>query len=52
MTVQQGDFPSAQRWVRTLVPVSIVTLIVGSLVALVAPAVSNARNDARSATTT
>jgi hypothetical protein len=52
MTVRQGDLPSAHRWVRRLVPISIVILIVGGLVALVAPAVSNARNDARSAATT
>jgi hypothetical protein len=52
MTVQQGDLPSAHRWVRRLVPVSIVILIVGSLVAVLGRAVSEARNVAMSAATT
>jgi hypothetical protein len=51
MTVQQGDLPSAHRWVRRLVPVSIVILIVGSLVAGLGRAVSKARNAAMSAAT-
>jgi len=51
MPVQQADFPSARFWVRRLVPVSIVILIVGSLVAVLGRAVSQARNAAMSAAT-
>jgi hypothetical protein len=52
MTVQQGDLCSAHRWFRWLVPISIVILIVTSIVAVLAPAVSSARNAAKSAATT
>jgi hypothetical protein len=52
MTVQQGDLSSAHRWVRRLVPVSIVFLIVGSVVAVLGRAVNQARNAAMSAATT
>ena len=51
MTVQQGDIPAAQRWVRSLIPVSILILFVGSLVAVLGRAVCQARNAAMSAAT-
>jgi hypothetical protein len=47
-----GDRPSSRRWIHRLVPVSIVILIVGSLVAVLGRAVSKARNAAMSAGTT
>jgi hypothetical protein len=51
MTLQQRDPPSAHGWVHRLVPVSIVILIVGSLLAVLGRAVSQARNAAMSAAT-
>jgi hypothetical protein len=52
MTVQQADHSTALRWVRRLVPVSILILIVGSLIGVLGRAVSQARNAAMSAATT
>ena len=52
MTAQQNDRPLTRRWIHRLVPVSIVILIVGSLVAVLGRAVSQARNAAMSAATT
>ena len=52
MPVTERDFLSVRRWLPGLVPISIVVLIVGVLVAVLAPAVMKARNDAMSAATT
>ncbi len=52
MTIQQRDRLFTRRWIHRLVPVSIVILIVGSLLAVLGRAVSQARNAAMSAATT
>ncbi len=52
MTAQQRDRPSARRWIRRLIPTSVVVLVVGSLATILFRAVEKARNAARSATTT
>src|SRR4051812_6185019 len=44
MTVQQKEQSSARRWVLRLVPVSIVILILGSIVAILGRAVSETTN--------
>jgi hypothetical protein len=52
MALPQRDFLSIRRWLPELIPASIVVLIVGAVVAVLAPAVIKARNDAMSAATT
>ncbi len=51
MTAQENNRPLTRRWIPRLVPVSIVILIVGSLLAVLGRAVSQARNAAMSAGT-
>ena len=52
MTALCRDGDSANRWIRKVLPGSIVVLIVGFLGAFLYQAVENARNAARSANTT
>jgi hypothetical protein len=52
MTAQRRDRYSVSRWIRNVLPRSVVVLVVGSLGAFLYHTVDNARNAARSATTT
>ena len=52
MTAQSRDRHSGPRWIRKMLPSSVVILVVGSVVTFLYHAVENARNAARSATTT
>jgi hypothetical protein len=52
MTTRQGNRTSDRRWIRRVIPRSVVVLVVGSLGTFLYHAVENARNAARSATTT
>ncbi len=52
MTAQHRDRPFARRWIRKVIPASVVVLIVGSLGTILYRAVEKARNAAMSASTT
>jgi hypothetical protein len=52
MTAQSQIRHSGHRWIRKALPCSVVVLVVGSLGTFLFHAVENARNAARSATTT
>jgi hypothetical protein len=51
MIAQRRDRHFALRWIRQVLPSSVVVLVVGSLGTFLYHAVENARNAARSATT-
>jgi hypothetical protein len=52
MAVPQRNHPFVRRWLRRLVPASVVIIVVGFLGAGLYHAVEKARNAARSAATT
>jgi hypothetical protein len=52
MTAQHRDRPFSRRWIRKVIPASVVVLIVGFLGTILYRAVEKARNAAMSASTT